>query len=74
MISLTRLNGDEFTLNSIMIEQIQNFPDTTITLLTGKKFVVKETKAEVLKRTLEYYQQVGILQVVTKREASNDDE
>ncbi len=56
-----------------MIEQIQNFPDTTITLLTGKKFVVKETKAEVLKRTLEYYQQVGI-QVVTKREASNDDE
>ncbi len=57
-----------------MIEQIQNFPDTTITLLTGKKFVVKETKAEVLKRTLEYYQQVGILQVVTKREASNDDE
>ncbi|WP_077300195.1 flagellar FlbD family protein [Virgibacillus pantothenticus] len=73
MISLTRLNGDEFTLNSIMIEQIQNFPDTTITLLTGKKFVVKETKAEVLKRTLEYYQQVGI-QVVTKREASNDDE
>ncbi|NBJ68397.1 MULTISPECIES: flagellar FlbD family protein [Clostridia] len=73
MISLTRLNGDEFTLNSIMIEQVQNFPDTTITLLTGKKFVVKETKAEVLKRTLEYYQQVGI-QVVMKREASNDDE
>ncbi|WP_330585413.1 flagellar FlbD family protein [Roseburia sp. 1XD42-34] len=70
---MTRLNGDEFTLNSIMIEQVQNFPDTTITLLTGKKFVVKETKAEVLKRTLEYYQQVGI-QVVMKREASNDDE
>ncbi|AUJ26676.1 MULTISPECIES: flagellar FlbD family protein [Virgibacillus] len=73
MISLTRLNGDEFTLNAVMIEQVQNFPDTTITLMNGKKFVVKETRSEVLQRTLAYYQQIGV-QVVTKKEVCNGDE
>ncbi|WP_371413719.1 flagellar FlbD family protein [Virgibacillus sp. Bac330] len=56
-----------------MIEQVQNFPDTTITLMNGKKFVVKETRSEVLQRTLAYYQQIGV-QVVTKKEVCNGDE
>lgn len=42
MIKVTRLNGQPFTLNALFIEQIECFPDTTITLSNGKKFVVKE--------------------------------
>jgi flagellar protein FlbD len=72
MISLTRLNGENFTLNAILIEQVQDFPDTTITLINGKKLVVKNTHSEVLERVLAYYQQIGI-QVVQK-EAIKEDE
>ncbi len=48
MISLTRLNDTKFTLNSDLIETIEEVPDTTITLTTGKKFMVKESRVEVI--------------------------
>ncbi|MDY0408167.1 flagellar FlbD family protein [Virgibacillus soli] len=60
MISLTRLNGEHFTLNAMMIEQIQSFPDTTITLSNGKKLVVKESEEDVKNLTLKIYQKIGL--------------
>ena len=47
MIELTRLNGKTFTLNALYIEKVESFPDTTITLTTGRKFIVLETEEEV---------------------------
>jgi flagellar protein FlbD len=61
MIQVTRLNGDSFKLNAFFIEQIQSFPDTTITLINNKKLVVKETEKEVTQLIKEFYQQIGIL-------------
>ncbi|GAA0435304.1 MAG: flagellar FlbD family protein [Bacillota bacterium] len=72
MISLTRLNGEPFTLNAILIEQVQEFPDTTITLTNGKKLVVKNSHAEVLQLVMAYYQQIGIQRA--QREVKKDDE
>ncbi|HJV16294.1 MAG TPA: flagellar FlbD family protein, partial [Bacillales bacterium] len=43
MIKVTRLNGKTFILNAIFIESIESFPDTTITLSNGRKYVVKES-------------------------------
>jgi flagellar protein FlbD len=43
MIELIRLNGKPFLLNAMLIEQIEAFPDTTITLLSGKKIVVQNS-------------------------------
>ena len=60
MIQLTRLNGEAFTLNAIMIEQVQVLPDTTITLLNGKKLVVKNTESEVVGRITAYYKKIGL--------------
>ena len=61
MIQLKRLNGETFTLNAIMIEQIQSYPDTTITLSNGKKIVVKNPENEVIDRVTAFYQKIGIL-------------
>jgi flagellar protein FlbD len=61
MISLTLLNGNTFTLNAIYIEQVQSFPDTTITLTTGKKFVVKESEEEVAQKAASFYQRITLL-------------
>ncbi|ADP32143.1 hypothetical protein C6370_01755 [Bacillus atrophaeus] len=60
MIKVTRLNGQPFTLNALFIEQIECFPDTTITLSNGKKFVVKENEEAVLKKILSFYQKIQV--------------
>lgn len=60
MIEITKFNGDSFTLNALLIEQIQSFPDTTITLSNGKIIVVKETEKEVASLVTSYYQMIGI--------------
>ncbi|HEY4601562.1 MAG TPA: flagellar FlbD family protein [Cerasibacillus sp.] len=66
MIQLTRLNNDQFTLNACMIEQVQSFPDTTITLINGKKLVVKESETEVIQLTTKFYKQVGLVPFTEK--------
>lgn len=60
MIQLTRLNGETFILNAFMIEQIQSYPDTTITLTNGKKIVVQTPELEVLELVTTYYRKIGI--------------
>jgi len=60
MIELTRLNGEQFTLNAFLIEQIQSFPDTTITLTNGKTIVVQTKEQDVVRKITDYYKQIGI--------------
>ncbi|GAA5415111.1 hypothetical protein Pryu01_00135 [Paraliobacillus ryukyuensis] len=60
MIKVTKFTGESFTINALYIEQIQSFPDTTITLLGGKKMVVKETENEVIDLVTQYYQTIGL--------------
>lgn len=50
MITLTRLDGSTFYLNSDLIETIESTPDTVVTLTTGKKFVVRETGEEIWRK------------------------
>ena len=47
MIELTRLNGTQFSLNADLIEIVESTPDTVISLTTGRKFIVKESRQEV---------------------------
>ena len=42
MIILKKLNGEEFVLNSELIETIMETPDTTILLTNGKHLIVRE--------------------------------
>jgi len=48
MITLTRLSGSRFALNSDLIERIDATPDTVVTLVDGKKYVVAESLDDVL--------------------------
>ncbi|WP_374724032.1 flagellar FlbD family protein [Calidifontibacillus erzurumensis] len=61
MIKLTKLNGQTFHLNAIYIEQIQSFPDTTITLTNGKKFVVRESEQDVILLVKDFYRDIQLL-------------
>jgi len=47
MIELTRLNGTKILVNEQLIEVVEETPDTVISLLTGKKIIVKESRQDV---------------------------
>ena len=51
MITLTRLSGSVFALNSDLIERVDATPDTVVTLVDGKKYVVTESLDEVARCT-----------------------
>lgn len=72
MIELTRLNGQPFILNAILIEQVESLPDTTITLINGKKVLVQNPYEEVVHLTALFYKQIG-LQQVCKRVGENNE-
>ncbi|MCH1623777.1 flagellar FlbD family protein [Ferdinandcohnia quinoae] len=61
MITLTKLNGKQFSLNALYFEQVESFPDTTITLTNGKKFVVKESENEVQLKVIDFYKRINVL-------------
>ena len=54
MIKLSRLNKQEYYLNADMIETVETTPDTVITMLNGKKFIVSEPAGEVVERIIEF--------------------
>ena len=47
LIELTKLNDVKFTLNADVIEFVEETPDTVVTLTTGQKVIVKETRQEI---------------------------
>lgn len=58
MIHLSRLDGSAFVLNADRIEIIEGRPDTVITSIDGKHYVVREHVDDVVARVLAYQQRV----------------
>lgn len=59
MIQVSRLNGSHFYINPMMIEFFEETPDIVITLVNGKKYVVKEKQEELNKKIVDFYISVG---------------
>ena len=47
MIEVTKINGVRVLVNPDLIELVEETPDTVLTLTTGKKIIVKESRQEV---------------------------
>ena len=47
MIEVTKLNGAKILMNSDLIEIVEETPDTMITLTTGRKIIVKESRHDI---------------------------
>lgn len=54
MIKVTRLNGKEFVINAEQIEFAEETPDTVISLMSGKKVVVKEKIDQLIEKVVKY--------------------
>ena len=58
MVELSRMNGTVFTVNAELIEMVEETPDTVITLTTGKKIIVKESRQEVRNLVILYKKEI----------------
>ncbi len=47
MIEVTRLNGTVIMINPSYIECVEETPDTVLTMTTGRKLIIKESRQEV---------------------------
>ena len=59
MIYVTRLDGSQLVVNADLIETVEHTADTVITLLDGKKLVVRTLVNEVVDRVIGYRQMIA---------------
>lgn len=60
MIDVTKMNGGSITVNADLIETVEETPDTIITLTTGKKIIVKESRQQIKNLVLSYKRKIYI--------------
>ncbi|AJS59163.1 flagellar FlbD family protein [Paenibacillus sp. IHBB 10380] len=60
MISVTRLNGTQMWLNALLIETVEETPDTYITLVTGKRLIVLEKAVDIILLVKQYNLEIGV--------------
>lgn len=58
MIEVTKLNGDNYFINAETIDFIEELPDTTLTLASGKKVVVKDSVKDIVDKVIQYKQTI----------------
>lgn len=61
MIRLTRLGGQSLYVNSELIEFMEATPDTIIVMTSGKRVIVIEQVADVVKRIVEYRRRIVLV-------------
>ena len=60
MIEVMRLDGTGYWVNPHMIESMETNPDLTLTMLSGKKIIVKNSPSEIIKKIIDYRKKIGI--------------
>ena len=64
MIDVTKLNGKEITINCELIEVVEETPDTVVTLTTGKKIIVKESRQMIKNLVKSYKRECSSMEII----------
>ena len=59
MIEVTRLNGVKYWVNPHQIECIEQNPDVTLVMLSGKTLIIKEKPEEVIEKIITYRRKIA---------------
>lgn len=54
MITVTKVDGSKLTINADEIETIESTHDTLVSLISGKKIVVRESSNEIITLVIDY--------------------
>ena len=60
MIEVMRLDGKIYWVNPHMIESMESTPDLTLTMLSGKKIIVKNSPEELIEKVIQYRRNIGV--------------
>ena len=58
MIEVTKLNDIKILINPDLSEMVEETPDTVVTLTTGRKIIVKESRQEVKNLVKSYRKEI----------------
>ena len=59
MIEVVRLDGKHYWINPHQIECIEQNPDVTLVMLSGKTLVIKEKPDEVIEKIIAYRRKIA---------------
>ncbi|HHX13138.1 MAG TPA: flagellar FlbD family protein [Clostridiales bacterium] len=59
MIEVTRLNEKKLLINAELIERVEESPDTMITLTSGSKLIVKESRQDIRNLVVSYKKEIS---------------
>lgn len=63
MIEVTRFDNSVLMINAELIETVEETPDTVITLTTGRKLIVKESRQELKNLVISYKKEIFQIQI-----------
>ena len=58
MIEVTKINGIKVLVNPDLIELVEETPDTVLTLTTGRKIIVKESRQQIKSLVKSYKREI----------------
>lgn len=58
MIEVTKINDVKILVNPDLIELVEETPDTVVTLTTGRKIIIKESRQEVKNLVKSYRKEI----------------
>ena len=58
MIEVTKINGVKVLVNPDLIELVEETPDTVLTLTTGRKIIVKESRQQIKSLVKSYKREI----------------
>ena len=59
MIALTKINGEIIVINSKQIEHIDVIPESKITMMNVKHYIVRESVAEIIDKEIQFNRQIA---------------
>ena len=59
MIEVTKLDGKQYWVNPHQIEAIEQNPDVTLVMLSGKRIIVQEKIDQIIERIVSYRRLIG---------------
>lgn len=54
MITLTRINEKPVVVNADLIRSVEQNPDTVITMVNGDHIMVRESMADIVRKSIDY--------------------
>lgn len=58
MIILTKLNKEPVTINDRQIEFIEQIPESKVTMMNGRYYIVRESPQEIIEKVIEFDREI----------------